>query len=105
MLKIRSKSKDTNTRCDTTKLAAIGGQVPVIEYDRQAVVDVSTPQFIGEIITEKNALFACVQISTMERMPKYYSASGSDFKLMTHLYDDATTMLEGMERGWRLNGL
>lgn len=41
----------------------------------------------------------------MERMPKYYGDSGSDFKLMTHLYDDATTMLESIERGQRLNGL
>ena len=40
----------------------------------------------------------------MERMPKCYSEFGPDFKLMTHLYDDATTMLESIERGFDLNG-
>lgn len=45
------------------------------------------------------------QLSTMERMPKHYTdAAGSDFKLMTHLYDDATTILESIERGCSLNG-
>lgn len=45
------------------------------------------------------------QLSTMERMPKHFTDSaGSDSKLMTHLYDDATTILESLERGCSLNG-
>lgn len=45
------------------------------------------------------------QLSTMERMPKHFTdAAGSDSKLMTHLYDDATTILESLERGCSLNG-
>ena len=46
------------------------------------------------------------QLSTLERMPKHYddAAAGSETKLMTHLYDDAKTILESLERGCSLNG-
>ncbi|KAH9400419.1 hypothetical protein TYRP_001984, partial [Tyrophagus putrescentiae] len=67
----------------TLKLDVLG-KVHTIDYENQSLVD----------------------LSTMERMPKHYddAAAGSETKLMTHLYDDAKTILESLERGCSLNG-
>ncbi|KAI2804194.1 hypothetical protein BLOT_003173 [Blomia tropicalis] len=67
---------------DSDKLANIGEQKVAIDYSNQSIVD----------------------ISTMERLPKYLPNGFQVNKLMTNLFEDATTMLESMERGTRLNG-
>lgn len=81
MFKIRPKSKQAIV-WDSDKLANIGEQKVAIDYSNQSIVD----------------------ISTMERLPKYLPNGFQVNKLMTNLFEDATTMLESMERGTRLNG-
>lgn len=69
-----------------------------IDFDCQASVDVS--RVYPAETPESHSILVHPQLHTMERLPKYYIEHGH---FMTHLHDDARSLIEAFERGHRIN--